>query len=120
MISKARDVDSYMREVPAGRQATMEKLRALCRKLLAGHDECIEYGMPVYKLDGAMHVAFASQKQYIALYVTKKDVVDEFRDSLGASSIGKGCIRFTRPEQIDFKVIEGLLRRTAKSKAAAC
>jgi len=50
----------------------------------------------------------------------KKDVLDEFRPALSAASIGKGCIRFTRPEKIDFEVIEQLLRRTAQSKSAPC
>ena len=112
MISKATDVETYIREAPAERQPALEKLRALCRRILTGYQESMEYGMPVYKREGAMHVAFASQKQYIAFYGMKKEVVDEFRESLGATSMGKGCIRFTKPEQIDFAVIEKLLRKT--------
>jgi len=98
----------------------MERLRKLCVKHLKGYQEGMDYGMPVYKRNGAMEISFASQKQYIALYVMKKDVLDEFRPALSAASIGKGCIRFTRPEKIDFEVIEQLLRRTAQSKSAPC
>jgi uncharacterized protein YdhG (YjbR/CyaY superfamily) len=50
----------------------------------------------------------------------KKSVVDEFRARLPGASIGKGCIRFTRPDKIDFDVLEKILRRTAKSKSATC
>jgi hypothetical protein len=38
-------------------------------------------------------------------------VLDEFRDQLNASSIGKSCIRYSRPEKMDFEVIERLLKR---------
>ena len=50
----------------------------------------------------------------------KKDVVDEFRSALSAASIGKGCIRFTKPEKIDCDVLKRLLRRIAGSKSAPC
>jgi uncharacterized protein YdhG (YjbR/CyaY superfamily) len=120
MISKASDVASYVREVAAERRGVVEKLRDLCRQNLEGYEECMEYGMPGYKRDGTLDVSFASQKQYIALYVLKKDVVDEFRPALAAASIGKGCIRFRKPEQIDFAVIARLLRAVRESCSLPC
>lgn len=120
MISKVTDVASYIEDVPAERRAAIEKLRGLCRKHLAGYEECMEFGMPAYRRNGAVEVGFASQKQYIALYIMKKDVVDEFREALAAASIGKGCIRFKRPEQIDFAVVQQLLRRTRESTSQPC
>jgi uncharacterized protein YdhG (YjbR/CyaY superfamily) len=118
--SQAADVESYIAEVPAGRRAAIEKLRKLCQQNLPGYEECIEYGMPGYKRNGVLEVAFASQKQYIALYLMKKDVVDEFRSALRAASIGKGCIRFTKPDMIDYDVLKRLLRRTVESTSAPC
>ena len=120
MISKASDVPSYIAEAPEDRHAVLKKLRSLCRKHLKGYKEAIEYGMPAYKRDGVVEISFASQKQYVALYVLRKDVLEEFRDSLAASSIGKGCVRYTKPEQIDFGTVEKLLVRNAESKSAIC
>src|SRR5580704_5530739 len=119
MISQAADVASYIEEVPADRRAALEKLRSLCRKNLTGYEECMEYGMPGYKRNGSLELSFASQKQYIALYV-KPTLANEFRGALGTASIGKSCIRFTKPEQIDFAVIAELLRRTAETPACSC
>lgn len=76
--------------------------------------------MPAYKRLGLVEVAFASQKQYIALYVLNKEVLDRFRSELSASSIGKGCIRYKKPEQIDFEVLNDLLRCAVRSKSATC
>lgn len=120
MQSKATDVKSYISEVPANRLAAIKKLRSLCKQQLIGYEECIAYGMPCYKLNGVAEVGFASQKQYIALYVMKAAVVEHFRDKLGASSIGKGCIRFTNPDKIEFATIEKLLRMNVRSKSVAC
>lgn len=121
MTSKAPNVESYLREVPAERRAAMEKLRRLCRRNLTGYEECMEYGLPGYKRNGVLEVSFASQKQYIALYVMKKSVLDEFRGALSAaSSIGKGCIRFSQPDRMDFTVLQRLLRRTAEVEGGSC
>lgn len=120
MISRARDVGAYIAEVPLERRAIIKKLRSLCRKNLKRYKECIEYGMPCYKKDGVLEMSFASQKQYITLYVLKKDVLDEFRPALSGASIGKGCVRFKNPEAFDFTVIEQLLLRNAKSCAEIC
>jgi uncharacterized protein YdhG (YjbR/CyaY superfamily) len=119
MTSKAADVASYVEEVPEERRAAIEKLRSLCRQHLPGYEECMEFGMPGYKRNGALELSFASQKQYIALYV-KPAVVDEFRRALAPASIGKSCIRFSKPEQIDFAVIAKLLQRTEESPACSC
>ena len=113
MISKTTDVQSYIDEVPAGRKPAIEKLRKLCKQHLRGYQECIEYGMPVYKLNGELQIAFASRRQYIAIYVTN-EIADEFRSKLPQCKIGKGCVRFTKPEKIDFDVVKQMLSRTPK------
>ena len=79
----------------------------------------MEYGMPGYKRNGSLELSFASQKQYIAIYA-KPELAQEFREELSAASIGKSCIRFTKPEQIDFKVIAKLLKRTKATPPCAC
>lgn len=35
-------------------------------------------------------------------------------------SVGKGAIRYSRPECIDFNVVEGMLRDTVKSTGPVC
>jgi uncharacterized protein YdhG (YjbR/CyaY superfamily) len=120
MQSKAKDVSTYLEGLPAGRRAAIEKLRGLCKELLKGYEECMDYGMPTYKRNGVVEVAFASQAQYISLYVLKKDVVDRHRKALAGCEIGKGCIRFRKPDQIDFAAVGLLLRDTAKAKSKPC
>jgi uncharacterized protein YdhG (YjbR/CyaY superfamily) len=116
MISKAANVQEYIAEAPADRQAALKKLRALCKKHLTGCEESVDYGMPVYKRGETMTFAFASQKQYISVYGCGSSAVKDLRAKLAGSSKGKGCVRFTKPEQIDFSVVDELLRRIGKSK----
>ncbi|MBC8167414.1 MAG: DUF1801 domain-containing protein [Bryobacteraceae bacterium] len=111
MQSKVSNVSAYIEESPEIRRPALHQLRTLCRDVLENCEEGMEYGMPAYKRAGQLEVGFASQKNYIALYVVNKDAVEEFREALAGCSIGKGCIRFKNPSDIDFEVVRKLLGR---------
>ena len=110
MKSAATNVPTYIAEAPADRQVALKKLRALCRKHLKGTTEVIDYGMPVYKHDDGMVVAFGSQKNYIGFYGCGQLMLANHADAAKKLDMGKGCIRFKKPEQIDFALIEQLLK----------
>ncbi|SRR6266566_5034529 len=120
MYSTAPDVPTYLQHVPADRVACLTTLRRLCLDTLIDYDEAMEYGMPCYKMNGTVEVAFASQKRYIALYILKQTVIDAYRGELGGLSVGKGCIRYPKPDKVDFTVITKLLRASRDSPEQAC
>ena len=122
MQSAALTVSDYLDEVPAERRETLNRLRETCRAWLTGFEEKMEYGMPVYLRNGTAEVGFASQKHFIALYILRTDVMNTHRDRLTARgiSLGKGCIRYSKPACIDFEVVESLLRATVESTGAVC
>ena len=120
MRSNAKDVDTYMTEVPEDRREALAQLRELCLETLVGYEESMEYGMPCYKKDGEVEVAFASQKKYVSFYILKQDVLDKYRHLLTGLSVGKGCIRYTKPEKMDFNVIEQLLTESYRSEGEIC
>ena len=99
MQSKAETVTEYLQEVPEKRQPALSQLRQLCLEKLAGYEESMEYGMPSYKKkDGEVEVAFASQKNYISLYILKEEVLDKYRKNLAHLNLGKGCVRYRKPQ----------------------
>jgi uncharacterized protein YdhG (YjbR/CyaY superfamily) len=117
MKSEATTVEEYLADVPEERRPALETLRTLCLDELAGYEEGMQYGMPSYSRDGgAVEVAFASQKNYISLYVMRQRVVEANARHLEGLSVGKGCIRFKRPEQIDPTIVRPLLSGSAADK----
>jgi uncharacterized protein YdhG (YjbR/CyaY superfamily) len=122
MQSSAKDVTTYLEEVPAERKAALAELRWLCLKFLVGFEESMQYGMPGYSRNGEVEVGFASQKHFIALYILRTDVMKAHVDLLKIKgvSLGKGCIRYSRPEKIDFKVVESMLKATVESIGVVC
>lgn len=120
MQSDAKDVPQYLTEVPEARREALERLRTMCLELLPDYEESMAYGMPSYARDGTIEVAFASQKNYISLYVLKQEVFDRHRPALQGLNLGKGCIRYSKPEKIDFNVVRSLLAGTAASNSPIC
>ena len=120
MQSKAKDVTTYILEAPTERQVYLARLRELCLEVLTGYQEEMDYGMPGYKKNGIIEVGFASQKNYISLYILKEDVVQANRALLNGLNVGKGCIRFSNLNKMDMDVVRKLLEDTVKSKNPAC
>lgn len=120
MQSKATTVDEYLKEVPAERLKALKQIRELCLKELKGYVESMRYGGACYEKNNIVEAGFASQKHFIGLYILKKDVMDKYRDKLKGISVGKGCIRYTKPGKIDYSIVQKLLAGTFKSKNTIC
>jgi uncharacterized protein YdhG (YjbR/CyaY superfamily) len=120
MQSKAASVDEYLKEVPAERLEAMKKLRALFLKELKGYKESMQYGGPCYSRNNVIEAGFASQKHFIGVYILKTDVMKKYKGELKGVSTGKGCIRFTNPEKIDYGVVQKMLRGTSESINSVC
>jgi uncharacterized protein YdhG (YjbR/CyaY superfamily) len=120
MTSKAATVDEYLTEIPAERREALLRIRGLCVKRLAGYVEDMRYGMPCYSRENVVEVAFASQKQNIALYILRTNVLNEYRPQFTKSAIGKGCIRYRNPNKIDFDMIGEMLDKTVTDTGAVC
>jgi uncharacterized protein YdhG (YjbR/CyaY superfamily) len=119
--SKADDVDTYLAEVPTERREVLTRLRELCRAELPGFAERMSYGMPAYvRPGGEGEIAFASQKQYVSFYLLRTDVRQAFAERLAGHDMGKGCLRFRKPDQIDFELVRDLLRATAQDPGTIC
>ena len=96
MQSQAKDVTTYLKEVPAERRAALEELRRLCLVSLKGFEESMMYGSPCYSRNGVAEVGFASQKQFIGLYILRTD-------------------GYSKPEKIDLDVVKSMLKATVES-----
>ena len=116
----AATVDEYISHAPLERRDALEFLRKLCREELTGFAEAMKHGMPSYLRDDEVEVAFASQKSYISLYVLRQAAVQANVDRLSGLSVGKGAIRFARPEQIDPATVRALLRATVTDSGPIC
>lgn len=107
--SKATTVDAYLAEADPARLPWLTRIRDVARASLPGHVEEMQWGMPAYSIDGRAIFAFANQKQHVSLYLTGIKVPPQHEVALARLDHGKGCIRFRKPETIDFDLLAALL-----------
>jgi uncharacterized protein YdhG (YjbR/CyaY superfamily) len=129
MQSKATTVDEYIEELPPDRKEAIKTLRkVILENLPEGFKEEMSYGMIGYVVPHSIYpkgyhctpklplpfLNIASQKNYIAVYgmgvYADKQLLKWFTDNYAKHTsskidMGKGCIRFKKPDQIPFKLI---------------
>jgi uncharacterized protein YdhG (YjbR/CyaY superfamily) len=122
MQSKAKNVTAYLDEAPIERKTALSKFRELCRTHLNDFNESMEYGCPCYSRNGKIEAGFANQKNFIGLYILRTDVMMTFRELLKVKgvSLGKGVIRYSSPDKIDFELVTKLLQATQNSEGPIC
>lgn len=140
MQSKATTVDQYLSEVPADRQAAMNKLRkVILKNLPKGFKETMGYGMMGYCVPHSIYPAgyhcnpkdplpfmgMASQKNSINFYhmgiyadpKLLKWFTDEYvKAGVGKLDMGKSCVRFKKPENIPYALIGELCSKITVAK----
>jgi uncharacterized protein YdhG (YjbR/CyaY superfamily) len=109
MKSTATTVAGYVDEQRADWQPTLRKMRSACRRELKGYTETMSYGMPSYARDGTIDVNFALQSQYLTVYVWNRHVFEAHHAALEGVNLGKACIRYRRPEQVDWNEFGSML-----------
>lgn len=135
MTSKATTPAQYLKELPADRKEAVSQLRdTVLKNLPKGFEEVMAYGMlgyvvPHSKYPDGYHcnpklplpfMCIASQKNFIALHhmgvyampdVLKWFVTEYPKHSTTKLDMGKGCIRFKKPEHIPYKLIAQLVKK---------
>lgn len=114
--SKAASVEVWLAESDPARAPFLQKIRESALANLPGFVEDMRYGMPTYSAGGEVTFAFNSQKQYVSLYVPP-EVHALNAEAMKGLDAGKSCIRFRKPETIDFALVDKLLQDTAARAA---
>jgi uncharacterized protein YdhG (YjbR/CyaY superfamily) len=137
MTSKAATPEQYIKELPADRKEAITQLRnTILKNLPKGFQEEMSYGMLGYVVPHEIYPAgyhcnpklplpfanIASQKNFIALYhmgiYARPDLLKWFtaeypKYSSAKLDMGKGCIRFKKPEHIPYKLIGELIKKVS-------
>jgi len=139
MQSKAATPEEYIAQLPDDRKEAITKLRKeILNNLPKGFEERMSYGMVGYVIPHSLFPAgyhcdpklplpfanIASQKNHISFYhmgiyadpELLKWFTDEYPKHTDAKlDMGKGCVRFKKPEKIPFKLFGELMKKmTAK------
>ena len=128
MQSKAKTPKAYLSSLPSDRKKAMTELRnSIVKNIPKGFKEEMSYGMLGFVVPHSLYpdgyhcnpklplpfICIASQKHFIAVYhmgiyadpKLLKWFTGEYKKLGTKLDMGKSCLRFTKPEQIPFKLI---------------
>lgn len=127
--SQATDPDALIASLDEPRRSHIAQLDRFIREAVPELERHVLKGMIGY---GPFHyrtkscegdwfrVGLASNKASISIYACGVDkqgyIAERYRDRLPKASVGKSCIRFKKPEDVDFDVLREILAKAAKAE----
>jgi uncharacterized protein YdhG (YjbR/CyaY superfamily) len=109
----AKAIDEFLAHLSADKRAALEKLRKTIRAAIPNAEECISYGVPSFRLDGKLLVAYGASAKHCAFYPGAHPI-EVHKDELKAYSISKGTVRFPA----DSPLPVALVRKMVKTRLA--
>lgn len=103
-------IDDYIKIQEKDKQAGLEKLRTIIKKVAPKATECISYQMPAFK-QGENLVYFAVAKSHYGFYPTSKPI-EVFKKQLDEKgySYSKGAIQFPIDKPFPIKLIQEIVK----------
>ena len=115
---KPKDVDGYIAGFPLNVQRRLKEMRAAVKKAAPSAEERISYGMPAYKLDGAL-LGFAAFKSHLGLYPVTRVVRTALGPALSAYTPAntKATARFPLAKPIPRTLVAKIVKVRIKENA---
>jgi uncharacterized protein YdhG (YjbR/CyaY superfamily) len=114
MAGKPQTIDQYLAALSDDKRAALAKLRKAIRAAAPGAEECISYGLPAFRLDGRVLVAFGATANHCSFHPMSSSTVEAHKDELRGYDTSKGTIRF----QQDDPLPAALVRKLVKARMA--
>ncbi len=107
------NIDKYLAGLSDERRAALQRLRKLVHAAAPKLEECISYGIPAFRLDGKMLVAFFSAARHLSFFPGAHPVRTH-RVELKSYDTSKGTVRFS----VDNPLPATLVRKLVKTRVA--
>ncbi|MCL6260149.1 DUF1801 domain-containing protein [Aquiflexum sp. TKW24L] len=103
MKPAAKDTDEYISDFPKDIQEKLHLIRRTIRQAAPDAVECINYGIPTFKIHGNL-VHFAAYKTHFGFYPGASAIV-EFKKELALFNTAKGTVQFPLDKPLPLKMI---------------
>jgi len=110
MAVKPRTIDDYLAGLSADKRAALEKVRAAIRSAAPNAEECISYGIPAFRLNGKVLVAFKAAANHCAFHPMSGATVAAHRVELAGYDTSPATVRFQPSGPLPARLIRTLVR----------
>jgi uncharacterized protein YdhG (YjbR/CyaY superfamily) len=94
------------------KRSTLEELRRRILHVIPDAEQCISYGMPVFKVEGKVIAGFAAFKNHLSYLPRSGSVLSELADDISGYESTPGALRFP----IDRPLPNALVKKLMNSK----
>jgi len=106
---KAKTVDEYLEFVSDKQRPALEALRKVIRSTAPKAEECISYGIPLYRLNGHL-VGFGATAKHCSFYVMSGSVLEGFQEEVSSYDSSKGTIRFQPDRPLPASLVRNIVK----------
>ena len=109
---KPKTPDDYLAALSDDKRAALETLRKAIKAAAPEAEECISYGLPAFRINGKLLVAYGAAVNHCAFY--PGSTLKAFKNELKDYETSKGTIRFAA----DSPLPSALVRKLVKTRIA--
>lgn len=109
MNSDVETIEEYLDNIPKERQKALKEVINVIREAAPDITGELNHGMPFFPLEGEPLFAVASQKKYMAIYITERDILNKHKRALGDVEFGTNCIRFNQLDDLNLDALKELV-----------
>jgi uncharacterized protein YdhG (YjbR/CyaY superfamily) len=105
-----KTIDEYLARVTPDHREALQKLRRTIHATAPKAEECINYGVPAFRLNGRSLVFFAAWVNHCSFYPGNSVALGKFRSDLKGFQTSKGTIRFSPDHPLPCALVKKLVR----------
>ena len=114
-----KTVDEFLAATPPDKRAALLNVRAAIRAAAPKADEVMNYGVPMFKLNGKNLVSYGAATAHCTFYVQSPAVMRAHAAELKGYKVGKGSIQFPAdrplPKALVTKLVKARIAENAKT-----
>lgn len=110
MAAKSKTIDDYLENVSKDQRAALEKLRKTIRAAVPKAEECINYGVAAFRLDGECIAGFGASAKCCSYYPMSGSTVATLKDDLKDYATTKGSIQFQPDKPLPVTLVRKLIK----------
>jgi uncharacterized protein YdhG (YjbR/CyaY superfamily) len=108
--AKVQTIDDYLAGVTGEQRAALEKLRQQIKAVIPKAEECINYGVAAFRLNGKVVVGFGAGAKHCSFFPMSGHTVHDHQDELKDFPTSKGAIRFQPDKPLPPKILRKLIK----------
>lgn len=110
MAGKPKTIDEYLDNVSKDQRAVLEKLRKTIRAAVPKAEECINYGIAAFRLNGECFAGFSASAKHCSYYPMSGSTVATLKDELKNYATTKGSIQFPSDKPLPAALVRKLIK----------